>query len=73
MKQIISTWDGKTNSGLLHKTIQALQKRQKTENTENKNKWDMREKSLKIEARGGGLFLHIPQCIPSSRQEVFNY
>lgn len=44
-----------------------------TENTENKDKWDTTEKEQTMKQAVGGLFLHIPQCITTSRQEVFNY
>lgn len=66
-KQIISTWDRKTNSALLHKTTNALQKRLKTENTEIKDKWDMSRKEQRMKwAVGGGYsstFLSVLQTV----------
>lgn len=45
---------------------------------ESRDKWDAGEQEQRVR-RGvcvcvcGGVSPHIPQCIPTSRQEVFNY
>ena len=57
-----------------YKTIQTVQKRQNIENKGNKDKWDKkREKGQRMKQAMRSLFRPIPQCIPTSRQEVFNY